>query len=103
MYGELLQTKFTYDEESEEVTKACFEKISSATLGGTRKDEKGKAYFILEDFKKAREEMPELFEWIDEPERYVSEFMKDNAKKEQMHQVKFSDFETYHMNVCSSL
>ena len=30
MYGELLQTKFTYDSESEAVTKMCFEKISCA-------------------------------------------------------------------------
>lgn len=42
---------------------------------------------------KARIENPELFEWIDEPERYVAEFMKENAKKEQMLQVKFADFE----------
>ena len=30
MYGELLQAKFTYDDESEEVTKMCFAKIASA-------------------------------------------------------------------------
>ena len=28
MYGELLQTKFNYDEESDEVTKMCFELIA---------------------------------------------------------------------------
>ena len=106
MYGELLQTKFTYDEESETVTQMCFEKISKAcnAEGETRKCEStGKDCFTFEDFKQAREDNPELFEWIDEPERYVEEFMKQNAKKDQMSQVKFDDFEAYHMSVMSSI
>ena len=106
MYGELLQTKFTYDEESETVTQMCFEKISKACRDKdeTRKCQTtGKDCFTFEDFKQAREDNPELFEWIDEPERYVEEFMKQNATKEKMSQVKFDDFESYHMNVMSSI
>ena len=54
MYGELLQTKFTYDEESEVVTRMCFEKISSACSdkGETRKcTTTRKDCFTFEDFK----------------------------------------------------
>ena len=83
MYGELLQTKFNYDDESDEVTKMCFELI--AKMGSDeeneedqvpRKNEEGEICFNFEDFKKAKEDRPDLFDWIDEPERYVSEFMR---------------------------
>ena len=50
MYGELLQTKFTYDEESEAVTRMCFEKISKACSdkGETRKCQiKGESGVVL--------------------------------------------------------
>lgn len=51
----------------------------------------------------ARIDNPELFDWIDEPERYVSEFMKQNSKKDEMLSVKFDDFEQYHLHVMASL
>lgn len=40
----------------------------------------GKAaeYFDFEDFKKARDDYPELFEWLDYPEKYVEQFLKQN-------------------------
>ena len=40
MYGELLQTKFNYDEESDEVTKMCFELI--AKMGSDAENEEDK-------------------------------------------------------------
>ena len=57
MYGELLQTKFTYDDESKQVTEMCFTKISSACSDEEDKcrlDNEGKPYFDIEDFKRAR-------------------------------------------------
>jgi len=53
MYGELLQTKFTYDDESETVTKMCFEKISCACSNDgvtIRRDQSGTECFNFEDF-----------------------------------------------------
>lgn len=106
MYGELLQTKFNYDEESDEVTKMCFELI--AKMGSdaaneedqvARTDGDGRMYFNFEDFKTAKEDRPDLFDWIDEPERYVSEFMKQNTKMNEI-QIKFGDYDRYHETVC---
>ena len=106
MYGELLQTKFNYDEESDEVTKMCFELI--AKMGSdaaneedqvARTDGNGRMYFNFEDFKTAKEDRPDLFDWIDEPERYVSEFMKQNTKMNEI-QIKFGDYDRYHETVC---
>ena len=56
-------------------------------------------YFNFDDFKTAKEDRPDLFDWIDEPERYVSEFMKQNTKANEI-QIKFGDYDRYHETVC---
>ena len=38
-------------------------------------------YFTQEDFDQAKEDHPEIFEWIEMPERYISEMLKQNAQK----------------------
>ena len=42
----------------------------------TSKDGRIVAYFDMNDYSKARNEEPELFEWLDYPEKYVEEFLK---------------------------
>ena len=49
------------------------------TMNGIHKDRVNKdewlEYFELADFIKARELHPELFDWIDQPEKYISSFL----------------------------
>ena len=83
MYGELLQSKFVYDEETKQVSEMTFSQISSTILEDReRKDADGRSYFCFDDFVQARIEHPELFEWIDEPENYVEQVMRDNNRKQ---------------------
>ena len=45
MYGELLQSKFVYDEETKTVSEMTFSQISSTILDKERKDKDDRSYF----------------------------------------------------------
>ncbi len=70
MYGELLQVKLQYNEDSQELTRQIFSQLSQAK-GSPKQKKDGRVYFDFEDYQTARVNMPELFEWLDYPEQYV--------------------------------
>ncbi len=80
MYGELLQIKIQYnDEENKELTKSIFDKLVTTTGSPKFFISEGNQfeYFDFLDFKKAREDCPELFDWLDFPEQYIDLYLKE--------------------------
>ena len=70
MYGELLQMKTIYNEETEFITKDYFSKIVKVN-GDPKRDftNENQQYFTIDDFNEAREQHPEIFEWIEFPDK----------------------------------
>ena len=60
LYSEALQTKLNYDEA---VIRQAFDQIS-----------KGEEEFNFEDFEDAKAKNPQLFDWIEQPGKYMQEF-----------------------------
>ena len=97
MYGELLQVKMQYNDDSKELTKQIFSKLIKAkgeikqiTVQSKLGKKTAISYFDLEDYQKARIDMPELFEWLDYPEQYVEQFLKSHGAMQKF--VKMDDF-----------
>ena len=69
--------KTIYNEETEFITKDYFDKIVKVN-GAPKKDplKKNLHYFTIDDFNTARERHPEIFEWIEFPDKYINEMMK---------------------------
>ena len=100
MHGELLQMKTIYNEDTEFITKDYFEKIVNAK-GPPKRDlaADGGEYFTHEDFDQAKEDHPEIFEWIEFPDKYINEMMEQNAQKDRRKMVSFDDYQGYHDRV----
>lgn len=58
-------------------------------------------YFDFEDYQTAREQTPELFEWLDYPEQYVEQFVRNQERGQAT--VRLEDFEMYHDQVQDAL
>ena len=56
-----------YNDDSKELTLQIFNKLVTISSEKAKK-RNSFDYFDFQDFKKARSEFPELFEWIDYPE-----------------------------------
>lgn len=75
MYGELLQVKMHYNDESKELTMKIFNQLVGVS-GELKFTKDRQQYFDLQDFILARKDFPELFEWLDYPEQYIQQFLK---------------------------
>lgn len=101
MYGSLLQKKFTYSESQRQLTREIFSRLCTAQ--GEPKyltspaDGKKHPYFDQQDYSIARANSPELFEWLDQPEKYVEQFLSSTAQPDAV--IKAEDFKLYHAEV----
>ena len=86
LYGEALQTKLYFDEQ---LVKITFEKIAG-----------NKDNFDFEDFKKAKANNPEVFEWLEQPGKYVQEFGLENNHEQK---VEFYLVESFYLKVQEQL
>ena len=83
--------------------KQIFKKISSVKGSVKTKTLKTKtstvktAYFDFNDYQIARVELPELFEWLDYPDQYVQQFIKQQQESQRI--IKHEDFAEYHSQV----
>ena len=57
-----------------------------------------RVYFEFEDFRQAREMYPGIFEWIDQPEKYISEFMHQINDRNKP-KIPLEDLDEYHRQV----
>ena len=93
MYGEILQTRFQYNEESEELAKEIFDHIKNIKLNESTPGDKD--YFDFKDFRKAKDQTPEIFEWINQPEKFIKE-LSSNQKGKKEQNVSLVTFKKYH-------
>jgi hypothetical protein len=59
-------------------------------------------FFDFDDFETAREKHPELFDWIDQPEQYISHFLHEQNHK-QSSKIDLNLFSSYHEQVMDLL
>ena len=86
MYSEALQNKLQYEEE---VVKYVFEEIS-----------KKKDYFDFPMFENAKKNNEQLFEWLEQPGKYMQEFVVEQQKQ---HKIDLKDFESYNNMALNAL
>ena len=86
LYGEALQTKMQYDEK---LVRYAFDRISG-----------GKEEFDFVDFSQAKDNNPEVFEWLEQPGKYVQEFGLENNQELK---VEFCLVENFYSNVIDQL
>ena len=86
LYGEALQTKLQCEEET---IKEVFYEISGQ-----------KETFDFPRFESAKNQNPELFEWLDQPGNYMQEIVNDSQQK---HRLDLQEFETYNNMVMDAI
>jgi len=94
MYGEILHVNMSYSEDSKLLTKETFNYIANVSC---KEGDVPKDYFSISHFKRARRENPAIFEWINQPEKFIKELSDKNNSSSL--KIPLEDFQFYHAEV----
>ena len=73
MYGEILHVNMSYSKESKQLAQETFDFIANINCANHHDGCLTKSFFNIDDFRKAKENNPAIFEWIDQPETFIKE------------------------------